>query len=216
MCVSYEPSSRLDRGETYECNHHVRDIAVRNRRAVLVAAIHQVPNHIRLVNSPLRSIVATLLDDIHVKLGDLALGNITAPVTRRRQMREQEVHRVETVVQIVVDSGKASVKPITHLLPLERAAGRENRNLGDNLHHRRDTGGALEVLRFFKVVLDLLDDEGDVGFERFRGQPKLHKLRSALASILGTAKFGCCSLSSAPSDGGSGSRRQHPRRTRGW
>ena len=84
-----------------ESNHNVRHFVVLQRTSITVGLLHQSRNHIMIVlgrevstYAKLRQeatdirvrTISTLLDDVHVEVTHLFLGNVPLPITVQRQI----------------------------------------------------------------------------------------------------------------------------------
>lgn len=103
-------------------NHHVSNLTVGDSLAVLVLAVHQVPDHVLLPVSRGRLARCTpFLNDIRVYLCHLLLRSITSAVVRQRQPTQLEVDRDETAIEVVVELSEASIETFADLPALEGA-----------------------------------------------------------------------------------------------
>lgn len=160
-------------------NHHMCDIAVRDRTTIFVGAVHQVPDHVRVLNA-VSSGCASLLDDVHVKFCHGALGVVAALVGWEGEPREKKIGRGEAGVKVVEKMCEGAVEGIADLLALEGAGSREQGELGDDVGEWHGAAGAFEVLGSFNQIFDLFNDQRDVGFEGFGGEAEFHELGGML------------------------------------
>lgn len=200
-----------------EGNHHVSNLLVGNRGAVLVGAGHQVPNHILRVL--LATLFATLADNVNVSLGELALRSVTAAVVRKRGPGKHEVNGGESHIQVVVHFGESGVEAVANLLSLERARRSVDGDFRDNLRDIECALVGLECGRALDEVVDLVGDQGNIGAERLGGETEFHelfetKLISQEVRIL--LQISSISPSSVPSTSRWDNRRQHRGQKRGW
>lgn len=122
-----------------------------------------------IVASP---VFTTLLNDIHVKLGDFLVRPVARTVVLQRQVREKEVDRRESSVKVLEDVGKSLVELAADVLSLQRTRSREN---GDLSHGLEDVCGTplgnvvrvvfLERRVGVQEVVNLLLDETSIGAE---------------------------------------------------
>lgn len=163
-----------------ESNHHVSNLTVRDRSAVLVMAVHQVPNHILLSFSRSRlSRLTPFLDDIGVHFRHLALCSVASAVMRQRQPAELEVDRDEATVKIVVEVCESSVKSFANLPALKRARSGVDGELGESwreVDRAMVRGEALRGRVLGEEIDCLASNELDVGAERGGGEAELDKL----------------------------------------
>jgi len=75
---------------------------------------------------------------------------------------EQKVHWGETGVQVVVQFGERAIQSITNLFALECARGGKDSELRNNIRKRNRALCALEELGLLDVILNLLDDKGNI------------------------------------------------------
>ena len=83
-----------------QSNHHVGNLMVGNRLAVLVRRGHEMLHHVVL--AIIRSLSAAVLDNVHVDLSNSSLSVITLAVRREREPVKHEVVGCEAHVQVVV------------------------------------------------------------------------------------------------------------------
>jgi hypothetical protein len=163
-----------------ERNHHVGNLAIGHGLAVLVFAVHQVPNHVLFPVSRGRvARCAPFLDNVRVHLSHLLLGSITSAVVGQGQPAELEVDRDETAVEVVVEFCKAGVESFADLLALERARGGVDGEFGES--GREVDGAAVGSEMLGRCILGeegdgLGGDEFDVGAEGGGGQAELDEL----------------------------------------
>lgn len=160
-------------------DHHVCNVAVRDRTTIFVGAVHQVPDHVRVLNA-ISSGCATLLDDVHVEICHGALCVVTALVGWEGEPGEKKVGRGEAGVEVVEKMCKGAVEGIADLLALEGAGSREQGELGDDVGEWYSAAGTFEVLGSFNQIFDLFGDQRDVGFEGFGGKAEFHELGGML------------------------------------
>lgn len=156
-----------------EGDHHVGDFVVGNGNVAFVGRVHQMPHHV--LGAGLAA-SATLLDGVHVDLGDGALGVVAAVVPGERGPVKHEVDGGETHVEIVVEVGELLVKLVANFLALKRVRGGENGDLGHLGGNVDDAGLALEVGGPLEVAGNLIGDDGNVGAESLGGERNLHEL----------------------------------------
>lgn len=161
-------------------NHHVGDLVVGNLGAVLVGCVHEMLHHVELLVSVAHS--ATLIDGVHVDLGNGALSMVTLAVPGERGPVEHEVDGGEAHIEIVVEGGEGDVKLVADDAALKGMRGSENSDLGHPLGDIDNARLALEVSALLEVIVDLAGDDGDVGSEGFGGEGNLHKLLTRRSS----------------------------------
>ena len=158
-----------------ERDHHMSDFQVGDRGPLLVGTGHEVPDHIIRVFR--RAFLAARADDFEVRLGHLLLCVISLAVVRERSPRQHEIDRRKAHVEIVIEISKGRVKLAADFLPLQRPRGRVNGDFGHRARYIEsppvgvlESGGALEKRVHF------LDNERNVGAERFTRQAEFHHL----------------------------------------
>lgn len=157
-----------------EGNHNVGNFLVGESAAILVGAVHQVPDHVVFVLGV--GVGAALLNEIHVGAGNLLVGTISGKVVWEWEPWEHEVDWNESVVEIMVEIGKGTVKSVTDFLSLQSARGGEDCDFWNDLEERNGARLASKILVGVEVGLDLVDNERDVGLEGIDGKTKLDKL----------------------------------------
>lgn len=85
------------------------------------------------------------LDDVNIKFAHLEVGLISSAVAWQWQIREHEVQRSESVIQVIIELRKRLVQGVTNFLALQRPRGRKD---GDFLHDFND----VEIPPFVNVV----------------------------------------------------------------
>lgn len=163
-----------------QSNHHVGNLAVGNVLAVLVGAVHQVPDHVFLpVSRGQVALLTPFLDNIHVHLGHLLLGSIASTVVRQRQPAELEVDRDKTTVEVVVELCETGIESFANLSALKGARGGVDGEFGESgwevkgaVLGRETLGGCV----LGEEVVGFGADEFDVGAEGGRGQAELDEL----------------------------------------
>jgi hypothetical protein len=161
-------------------DHHVGNLAVRHGLAVLVFAVHQVPDHVLLpVSGSGVARCTPFLDDVRVHLSHLLLSSITSAVVRQRQPAKLEVDGNKAAVEVMVELCEASVKSFADLLALERARGSVDGEFGEG---RREVNGAVvgsETLGR-RILVEESDglggNEFDIGAKGGGSQAKLDEL----------------------------------------
>lgn len=88
-----------------ERDHHVRDFGVRKRRAVFVAAGHEVPQHVFAVFGP----EAARSDDVRVHFGHFSVGHVALALVGEWEPGDDEVDGGETLVKSVVEGEEGLV-----------------------------------------------------------------------------------------------------------
>jgi hypothetical protein len=157
-------------------NHHVGDLVVRDRGAVLVGGVHEMLHHIVL---GLVVVLGTaLLDGVHVDLGNGALSVVTLSVPGERSPVKHEVDGGEAHIKIVVESGQRLVELVADDAALEGVRSSEDSDLGHLLGNIDNTGLALEICALLEVITDLAGNDGNVGSEGFGSKGNLHELRA--------------------------------------
>ena len=161
-------------------NHHVGNLAIGDSLAVLVYAVHQVPDHVLFpVGGGGFARRTPLLDNFSVHLCHLLLRSITSAVVRERQPAQLEVDRDETTVKIVVELSKASVESFADFPALERARGSVDGQFGKSGREVKSAAAGSEALRGCILVeesLGLASDEVDVGAEGSGSEAVLDEL----------------------------------------
>jgi len=176
--VKKEPHSGCHRGVLsghQEGNHHVCDFLVGDGGSILVAAVHQVPDHILFLAGH-DGVFAPLLNQVHVEASHLPLRGITTLVAGEREPRKQEVHRIEAEIEIVKERCERSVESVANLFALQRTRSSEDSDLRNNLAERNGALRTLEVLGLLEVVLHLLNDQRSVSLEGVDSQSEFHEL----------------------------------------
>ena len=167
-----------------EGNHHMGNLPIGDGGSVLVAAVHQVPDHVLLLVGH-AGVLAPLLNQVHVEAGHLLLRGIATLVAREREPRKHEVHGVEAKIEIVKETSEGSVESIADLLALQGTGSSENGDLGNDLAKRNGTTGTLEVLGLLDVVLHLLNDQRSVSLEGVDSQAEFHELCGCQPAVRG-------------------------------
>lgn len=161
-------------------NHHVRNLVVGNLDSVLVGGVHEVLHHIILAIILVSG--TTLLDCVHVNLGDCLLSNVAATVPGQGGPVKHEVDRREAHVEIVVKRGERLVELVANGRSLESMRGGEDGDLGHVLGDVANVGLALEVRVLLEVALNLARDDGDIGLESLGSEGDLHELFAEVVS----------------------------------
>jgi len=163
-------------------NHHVGDLVVGDRGAVLVGRVHKMLHHVvlRIVSA----LSTALLDGIHVDLGNSALGLVTLEVGRKRSPVKLEVDRGETHVEVVVESSQRLVELVADFAALKGVGCSEDGDLGHFLGNIDNARLALEIGASLEVVADLGGDDRNVRSEGFGGKSNLHELKANLLVCL--------------------------------
>ena len=163
-----------------QSNHHMGNLPVGDSLAVLVFAVHQVPNHVLFpVGRGRFTRRAPLLNDIGVHLCHLLLRSVASAVVRERQPAQLEVDRDETAVEIVVKLSEASVESFADFPALERARSSVDGQFSEGRREVKSTAVRGEALRGGVLVeesLGLTSDEVDVGAESSGGEAVLDEL----------------------------------------
>lgn len=157
-------------------NHHVCNLLVGDRGAVLVNRCHKMADQVVLILIRFVS-SATGLDDLRVCLGKNSLGAIASTVLRQRSPVKHEVDWGESHVEVVEEVGKYGVESGSDFLSLEGTGSGIDGDLRHGCGKVGLSAGALECWAGLDEVGDLVDDKGHVGLECLGGKTDFHELR---------------------------------------
>jgi hypothetical protein len=155
-------------------DHDAGDFVLGDLRAVLVLAVHQVPDHV--VRVLLLTARAALAHDARVQLNHGLTGVVAGAVVGEGRPGQHEVDGREAHVEVVVELRELGVERVADLLALERVRGRVDGELGHDLGHVEGALLPLERLVALDKVLDLLRDDCNVRAERFLCEAELDEL----------------------------------------
>lgn len=154
-------------------DHHVGNLLVGNRVAVLVLAVHQVPNHIL---ATLGALFSALLDRFHVQVAHVDVCQVSLAVVREWEPWQQEVDWLETVIEVMVYIGVFPGQLGANFLALEGTTGCEDVELGHGLGDVKCAAPTLEPRARLDVVGYLILDNGNSAFESLLCKGELDKL----------------------------------------
>jgi hypothetical protein len=180
-----------------QSDHHVGNFVVGNRSAVLVDAVHEIPDHV--LGILLATSLSSRPDNLQICAGHLLVGDVSAAIVGKGCPWKHEVDGREAHVQVVEEVGEAGVKLVAHFLALERARCSEDCDLGHGANDIEGSVCALEACAALDVVFDFGLDELDVGLEGIGGEAVFHELRNELVMWIEVEKQGVhaffCSMS---------------------
>jgi hypothetical protein len=155
-------------------NHDTGNLVLGNLCAVLVLAIHQVPDHV--VGILLCVASSALAHNLRVQVDHCLARIVACAVVGKRCPRKHKVDGREAHVEVVVEFGKLGVEGVSDFLALERVRGGVDGELSHDLWHVESTLVSLEVFVALDEILDFLCNDGNVGAEGFLCETELDKL----------------------------------------
>ena len=173
-----------------QSNHHVCNLMRRDLSAILVLALHEVPDHILFTFTGLSRLALSnsrtpFLNNLGVNLGHLLVSNISLPVMREWRPWEHEVDRAKSHIEVMVEVCKGGVELLADLLSLKGAGGGIDSQLGHGGHSIKFSLLWLQSLlgrlagKFLvgsDILLDFAADKLDVGRKGGGGEAEFNEL----------------------------------------
>lgn len=134
-------------------------------------------------------------DDVHIEVAHSLLRTIPLPIRTGRDIREEEIYRSESTIQIVVSLGERLVHIFPDLFTLQRSSGRQDYDLRQRLHNMEGPPAVrVPGLVMFEgrvgvqEIRDLVDNHPDVAAKMVNSQTTFYELLLLHQDFVGDVK----------------------------
>lgn len=160
-----------------QSDHHVGNLVLRNRLAILVGRVHQVVHDILGILLLITvGILLSAVDSVPVDLSNVLASLVAFAVLRKGSPGQHKVDWSEAHVEVVVEVGDALVELVAADLALKAVRGGEDGKLAHFLGNIDDARRALEISVLLEEGCGLVRNNGHILLESFGGQDGLDEL----------------------------------------